>query len=158
MKSDYIVKIVWGVEIKYSRLEMRKVRTFQRNSLEPSRMETTTVFEIKSQTQLDEAVGGGRSPHGKNFLEKVKLYSKSKWCVGNGPMSKIKDKRVVATSFLKGKKIPMHELTEFAGDQRYFVMQNKNRIRSLKKNIDEFNFPSRVHKNDCAKVGKKPLF
>ena len=65
MKSDYIVKIVWGVEIKYSRLEMRKVRTFQRNSLEPSRMETTTVFEIKSQTQLDEAFGGGRSPDGK---------------------------------------------------------------------------------------------
>ena len=56
---------------------MRKVRTFQRNSLEPSRMETTTVFEIKSQTQLDEAFGGGRSPNGKNFLEKVKLYSKS---------------------------------------------------------------------------------
>ena len=116
------------------------------------------MFEIKSQTQLDEAFGGGRSPNGKHFLEKVKLYSKSKWCVGNGPMAKIKDKRVVAASFLKGKDIPMHELTEFTGDRWYFVMHNKKRIRCLKKQIDEFNFQSRVHKNDRAKVGKRPLF
>ena len=103
-----------------------------------------TVFECSIQADLENAFCFGRCPCGKNHLEKTSLFTEAAWCVGNGPLDKITSKNVAATSYLRGKNIPIHELTEFDLDKRYYPLFNKNHMRKLKKSLDEFNLHMRV--------------
>ena len=82
----------------------------------------------------------------------VVLFTKQKWCAGGGPLSKINSKDVLTMAYLKGKKIPLEELTEFTKESRFFVLKNKNYLRKMENNLEQFGFEQRVMPVDKQKV------
>ena len=55
-------------------------------------------------------------------------------------------------AYLKGKKIPLEELTEFTKESRFFVLKNKNYLRKMENNLEQFGFEQRVMPVDKQKV------
>ena len=86
------------------------------------------------------------------------LFTKQKWCAGGGPLSKINSKDVLTMAYLKGKKIPLEELTEFTKESRFFVLKNKNYLRKMENNLEQFGFEQRVmptSNNSCVRASYK---